>query len=472
MSPELLAAVRERIEIGHPKADIVSELKAAGYSDEMVEEIYVAASASETVAGAIPPYQGGSLVGYSALLAEGVALARHNWKLFVKAFLAVAALGLCALIVIVGLVAAGISAETALQESPGMIVGFSIVAIILFLFLAIAFKIVSFSIIKNLTSPDKTETFTTSLKWSAKNIISIILLSLFVYLATQTGYLLLVIPGIAFALYAYFSDYVFATQGLRGLDAVVRSTEIVYGRWWAVLGRLLMMTLVVFLVVIVSLIGVVLGLEATGVSLYAGGGLPALTLLVALGYLMFLFVVMVFIHCVVVVLFQSLQATVKTEVFSNERKTQIRFWFKLMVIFGPIAAILLQVPGMMSELDVAENTPLAESEYVSLASQANAAYFVSEEYYLNDGEFSYVGVCEQVPSVIADGVEVECNATAEEWAVRLTDTTGSWCTDSTEYDKQSYVALDGATSCLALPSAGGSGEVEATSTASSTEASL
>jgi hypothetical protein len=124
-----------------------------------------------------------------------------------------------------------------------------------------------------------------------------------------------------------------------------------------------------------------------------------------------------------------------------------------MVIIGPIAAILLQVPGMMSEIDPIENGITDQSSYVSLASQASTAYFVSEEYYLNAGAFSYEGVCEQVSVVVEEGVELECNATVEAWAIRLSDSTGGWCTDSTEYDKQSYVPLNGGTRCLTLPSA-------------------
>lgn len=448
MSPELLTAVRERIELGHQKADIVNELKAAGYGEEMVEEIYEAASAPAGVSAAIPPYEGGGLIGYSALLKESLSLVKSKWKLFTKAFVTMAGLLVGLVLIVAGVFAAGASFEELLLQSPALLISMSIVAIVVVLLFALALRVVSFSIIKNLTSPDNSERFTTSLKWSMKNSIPIILLGLFVYLATQTGYLLLLIPGIALALYVYFAEYIFATEGLRGLDAMVRSTEIVYGRWWSVAGRLLVVTFVVFCLVAVSLVAGIVLLAIIGSEPEQLTGFVMVALLV---YLLLLFVVVSFVHCAAVVLFQSVHTTAQPEVFSIEKKQQIRFWFKVMVIFGPIAAILLQVPSMMSDIDDIEVGPISELSYVSLSAQATTAYFVSEEYYLNEGGFSYEGVCEQVPAVIEEGVAVECNATVEAWAVRLSDNTGSWCTDSTEYDKQSYVPLNGSASCLTLP---------------------
>jgi hypothetical protein len=94
MSPELLHAVKERIEHGHPKAAIKAELEAAGYDAATIEAVVTAATPgggeSTTPLTAVPrpadetePVPTVTLPGVGALVKEGLAVLRQRLDLFV-----------------------------------------------------------------------------------------------------------------------------------------------------------------------------------------------------------------------------------------------------------------------------------------------------------------------------------------------------------------------------------------------------
>lgn len=51
--------------------------------------------------------------------------------------------------------------------------------------------------------------------------------------------ILLIIPGIIFAIYYLIYNYTFFFEDLKGMNALKRSKELVSGYWWAVFGRVL-----------------------------------------------------------------------------------------------------------------------------------------------------------------------------------------------------------------------------------------
>ena len=60
-----------------------------------------------------------------------------------------------------------------------------------------------------------------------------------VFLATFGGVLLLIIPGIIFGVWLSFSNFVFIDKGLGVKASMGKSRELIKGRFWAVLYRLL-----------------------------------------------------------------------------------------------------------------------------------------------------------------------------------------------------------------------------------------
>jgi len=67
-------------------------------------------------------------------------------------------------------------------------------------------------------------------------------------LAVAGGFVMLIIPGIWLAFSFSFVAYGFVIEHRRGIDALRQSKEYVKGYWWAVLGRILLLGLILFVV--------------------------------------------------------------------------------------------------------------------------------------------------------------------------------------------------------------------------------
>lgn len=59
--------------------------------------------------------------------------------------------------------------------------------------------------------------------------------------------LLLIIPGIIFSVYYSFAVYAFFFEGQKGIKAIKRSKALVKGYWWPVAGRVLGLSLIIWL---------------------------------------------------------------------------------------------------------------------------------------------------------------------------------------------------------------------------------
>jgi hypothetical protein len=92
---------------------------------------------------------------------------------------------------------------------------------------------------------------------------------LFYTLIVFAGLALLVVPGVWLAVGGYFGAQIAVTQGTGPFDAVMRSVELVRGRWWQTAGRL-----------VVGQLALVVAFVPLGVALTAiHAGLPYIVLL-------------------------------------------------------------------------------------------------------------------------------------------------------------------------------------------------
>ncbi len=75
-------------------------------------------------------------------------------------------------------------------------------------------------------------------------------------------FLLLIIPGLIFAVFWYFTLYIVLYYGKTGMDAMKESKSIVTGRWWKTLGYMLLIGIISALAIgiIVALIGALVGM--------------------------------------------------------------------------------------------------------------------------------------------------------------------------------------------------------------------
>lgn len=75
---------------------------------------------------------------------------------------------------------------------------------------------------------------------------SYIWVSLLSFLAVLGGLILLVVPGIIFAVWFSLSTYILVAENVKGSGALERSKELIEGYWWEVLGRFVVLGLIIF----------------------------------------------------------------------------------------------------------------------------------------------------------------------------------------------------------------------------------
>lgn len=110
-----------------------------------------------------------------------------------------------------------------------------------------------------------------------------VLLSFVMGFALLGLFICLIVPGIIFSVYWTFAYYAFITDGKGVIESMNHSKKVVEGRWWKVLGYMLLITLIVGGL---SLVVIVPAYMAIGVLLVATrNALLAMTLLIALGSL-------------------------------------------------------------------------------------------------------------------------------------------------------------------------------------------
>lgn len=81
--------------------------------------------------------------------------------------------------------------------------------------------------------------FTEGWRWGRGRVLAFWWMGILLALVMMAGFGLLIIPGIIVAVYTIFAAQVFILEDRRGIDALVRSTQLVYGKWWRVAGTVL-----------------------------------------------------------------------------------------------------------------------------------------------------------------------------------------------------------------------------------------
>lgn len=119
----------------------------------------------------------------------------------------------------------------------------------------VLYLIVNITIIKGMANPTLTN-WSEALKAGAPRFFSFIWAGVLMALISFLGFMLLVIPGIYWVILYSLYPYALLIEDKRGWSALKRSRELVKGYWWAVLGRLLAFSLVIWtIMLVVSFVG-------------------------------------------------------------------------------------------------------------------------------------------------------------------------------------------------------------------------
>ena len=81
-------------------------------------------------------------------------------------------------------------------------------------------------------------------------IISYWWVSILGAIITMGGFLLFIIPGIIFAVWFSLAIYILATEDLKGMNALLKSKQLVSGNWWGVFWRFLLLGLLLLVITV------------------------------------------------------------------------------------------------------------------------------------------------------------------------------------------------------------------------------
>ena len=85
--------------------------------------------------------------------------------------------------------------------------------------------------------------FGDAMSWMQDNFVSYLWVVILVFLVTFFSFMLLIIPGIIVGIYLVLAASLRIKQGTTGIQALVKSTQMIYGVWWGTFGRMLLLGL-------------------------------------------------------------------------------------------------------------------------------------------------------------------------------------------------------------------------------------
>ena len=142
----------------------------------------------------------------------------------------------------------------------------SLMPIILVVILSVVFGIIigfvsiwaQLALVVGVTDDNVTWTQAYRIAWS--KFFSYLWVTILTGLLVVGAMMFFVIPGIIWGLSLVFVNFVFILENRRGIDAIARSRTLVRGRWWAVFGRVLLISLIPMVVsLVVSLLAKIFG---------------------------------------------------------------------------------------------------------------------------------------------------------------------------------------------------------------------
>tara|TARA_B100000508_G_scaffold102982_2_gene81378 strand:- start:1748 stop:3379 length:1632 start_codon:yes stop_codon:yes gene_type:complete len=403
MSPELLKAVQERLELGYSHDDIKNELRSVGYSEEVLDAVLAEATgeggpAPIPMPGATADSAGQAgvlqLPSVSSLFTNGFNYAAS--RLDLAALLAVPYIGALVLEYM-----ANESGETMFVMGAALV---TLVAVI-------AYFVVMAMLLFTVVNHDRRVSLNESFEWARKGIWGLLWIYLLSFLVTMGGFMLLIIPGIIISLYIYFAQYVYITEGKRGMEALMRSRDLVWGNWWAVALKLLGITLILFGVFLVF--GFIIGLATISLE---GNAFDLVFEIITQVFSAFATIIGFHIGAD---LYRSL-ASAKPVPSSDfiDAKTK----------YVGLVAVGLIFPGVMAlvafQLNNATNTASDAIQKMNL----NNARVTAELHYASNG-VSYEGVCTEIEPLVSSAKYSDCVDDVDTWALSMTTDEGQSCVD-------------------------------------------
>ncbi|MCX6743672.1 MAG: hypothetical protein NT116_05590 [Candidatus Parcubacteria bacterium] len=193
------------------------------------------------------------------IIKKGWQIYSKNFRLFLKPIIILAAISIVYLLFQI------VTTYINIQSSFLAIITFILAIILVFIYLWMLIVIIKLAdaLYKNQTI-DLVQLYPQSMK----KVPSFFWVGIVMGLVVLLGLILLIIPGIIFMVWYYFSSYVnvLEEKNNKGLDALKSSKDLVKGRWFNVVWRLIVPYLIIYLPIYIIEI-IIMGI--IGITLYA-----------------------------------------------------------------------------------------------------------------------------------------------------------------------------------------------------------
>ncbi|MDA8597112.1 hypothetical protein N9L26_02105 [Candidatus Pacebacteria bacterium] len=454
MPEEQVIYVRDELAKGVDPQQLRETMIAHGYTDEQVSALMAEAKGATAPTGAqVPsaaepvhePSGHTALPSVGTLLKEGFTYAFSRWDLVGYAVL----IQILIMVPIIG--GAFLTAYSVFGMMDGGSAGATWVilgGVMLLVGVVLAFVIGVINtgaLTYAVTKPER-PSYLDGFRWGTKHFWSLTWLSLLMGLIIMTGFVLLIIPGIILSIYLTLAFFVLVHEDRRGLDALVRSTELVRGHWWGVFGRAAVLFLVGFIVgVALSIVSEIL--LAIAESLDNSALVIGLTIATFVVQLVLQMMLLVFGLRVFSRMYHLL--AVQQPVSEPTAKSGTRTLYTALAWLGLVVPILggVMMSVVLATLHDARATGSITADTASLTTLRAQA----ELYF--DSAGSYAGFCESeiVASTIASLQNPEFTECFDDDAgfamSTLTGEDGFYCVDSTGSAIDTALPLLGDTAC-------------------------
>jgi hypothetical protein len=421
MSPELIIAIKERLQSGQSKEVVKAAVLAMGHTDVVFEAAYTLAL--HDMHGAAPVREE-SLPRASELVVEGWNFAR-------------ARLDLVALLLVPGII------STVLQwagKTYTQIVWLHTTALGLSIVTTVAYLLCVLAVLYSVSREGHT-TLTEAFAWVGKNVFSFVWTCILAGLVVWGGFMFFIVPGFIVIVLICFQQYAFVLEDKHGMSALLRSRELVVGRFWKVaflLGKFGLLLMIPFF-----LGGMLVGVAdvAWQLSSHRFANLGGSLLLEVCSVFLNIMSIHAMLH-----LYRILQVRAS---MSTPASVKVRYW--LLVLFGLAMAIII---GIVLSLKYSANALYKDIPTLSDAEttqhEVEGTGLVAREYFLAHNQ-SYAGVCDALRPTFTTTEGVTCNDTEHAWAISVKVGEGYYCADAETFLKKVQTELGEKTSCLTLP---------------------
>ena len=378
--------ILEQLQAGKSKEEIRRELISHGFGSEGFDEALSAAekevgktapqaaaqpaatqpqvppvnNTAHITAAGLPP-----LTGFSTLFNESFSLVWNNmrlyWQFVLGSLLIFSGTGVLTGVLVGAMIFLGIGSFFVSPEmsiSGPSIALFGVLGIGLYILLMAAFLFVLGALIYSYIHRAKQVSYWQGLGWALHHIWPIFVIALLTQFVTFGGYVFLLIPGIALSIYLSYSLYVFASEDRPYMSALVRSFDLVYKKWWAVVGRSILFSICMMLMFL--LLGIFSAVLISTVGEFV-------ILVAILAPFVFCFLMLWFI-AFNTLLFESLQSIKPASAYNPESHSTLR-----------TALIVLAIIGFLLNV-VSNGADLLLTDWDAVSSENQAADAEMEEF--------------------------------------------------------------------------------------------